>query len=269
MAFDDERTNYLLNFSYSERKIFIENAVTPNFNSYLSLLDIISFFKLKKTAHFRVITENSKYNYSFPLSGSAAAIGKTFVCPSYKRSGNWTDAIFEALYFQFKFTEVDNGKKNFTSIGPTCIEYLKEKYGLYFFTQIKSIESKDEEPLPTLIFKNGQEDIVAEISKESYLKNYFHFSGNPKRDQNQKLLKDMETIKLYYEAFKKYTNLFTNNDLSLEDFSNLRKKDLLPYYKSILNNKEFIDYMRLDETIYYNYEVNKYTFEVFTEAWGE
>lgn len=269
MAFDDERTNYLLNFSYSERKIFIENAVTPDFKSYLSLLDIISFFKLKKTAHFRVITENSKYNYSFPLSGSVAAIGKTFICPSYKRAGNWTDATFELLYFQFKFSEVDNGKKNFTSIGPACIEYFQEKYGLYFFTQIKSIESKDEEPLPTLIFKNGQEDIVAEISKESYLKNYFHFSGKPKRDETQKLLKDTETIKLYYEAFQKYTNIITNNDLSLADFSNLRKKELLPYYKSILNNKEFLDYMRLDETIYYNYEVNKYTFEVFTEAWGE
>ena len=269
IAFDEERTNYMLNFSYSDRIIFIENAVIPDFKSFLSLLDIISFFKLKKTVHFRVITEDSKYNYSFPLVGSVAAIGKTFICPSYKREGDWRDIVFELLNFTSMFSAVDNGKNNFLSIGPACIGYLEEKYGEYFFTQIKSIESKDEGPLPTLIFKNGQDNIVAEIPKASYLKNYFHFSGNLKKNESQKLLKDVESIKLYYEAFQTYTNIINNKNISLADFSNLSKKELLPYYKSILKNREFLDYMRLNETIYYNYEIKQYTFEVFTEAWGE
>ena len=269
MAFDEERTNYLLNFSYSEGKIFIENAVTPDFKSFLSLLDVISFFKLKKIVHFRITDDNLNYNYSFPLIGSAAAIGKTFICPSYKRAGNWTDATFELLNFQFMFSKVDNGKRQFNGAVPACIEYLEEKYGLYFFTQIKSIEIADNETLPTLVFKNGQGDFVAAIPKESYLKNYFHFSGKIKRRENQKRLKDMETIKLYYEAFQQYTDMITRNNISLEAFSNLEKKELLPYYKSIFNHRDFLDYMRLDESIYYNYEVAEYSFEVFTEAWGE
>ena len=269
MAFDEERTYYQLNFSYSDNLIFIENAITPDFKSFLTLLDIISFFKLKKTVHFRVITENSKFNYSFPLRGSVAALGKTFNCPSYKKAGNLTDAIFEYLYFQLMFSKIDNGKKNFTSMSPTCFDYLRDKYGLYFFTQIKSIESKSNESFPTFIFKNELEDIVAEITKESYLKDYFHFSGNPKRDESEKIKKDIETIKLYYEAFQKYTSLITNNNITLEKFSNFSKIELLTYYKSILNNKIFLDYVRSNEFYYYHYEANKYTFEVFMEAWGE
>lgn len=269
MAFDEERTNYLVNFSYSEDKIFIKNAVTHDFKSFFSLLDIISFFKLKKTVHFRVIDDNSTYDYSFPLNGSAAAIVKTVNCPSYKRAGNWTDATFELLYFQYIFSTIDNGTKNFSSIGPACIDYLEETYGQYFFTQIKSIESENEESLPTLIFKNWQGEIIAKVKKEIYLKNYFHFSGNPKRGEDQKLQKDMESINLIYEAFQKYTDILTKDNITLEDFSNLEKKDLLPYYQSVLNNNELLDYLRLRNTSYYYYEIAEYSFEVFIEAWGE
>jgi hypothetical protein len=269
IAFDDEQTNYFVNFSYSDKKIYIENAVKPDFKSFLSLLDIISYFKLKKTVHFRIVYENYNQDYNFPLKGFVAAINKTFICPTYKRAGNWTDASFELMYFQFKFGEVDNGNKNFSSIGPACIGYLEKKYGLYFFTQIKSIESKDDEKLPTLIFKNGQDEVVAEIPKEIYLKNYYYFSGKRKDYKNQKISKDTQTIELYYQAFEKYTNLITKTKISLESFSNLTKKDLILFYKAVINNKEFLDYMRIDESIYYYYDVKEYTFDVFVEAWGK
>ena len=269
MAFDDERTNYLINFSNYDNKIYIKNAVSLDYKSFYTQLDIISLFKIKKNVHFRVITETSKFDYTFPLSGSSAAINKTFICSKYKKANNWTDAAFELIYFSSMFNRVDNGKKNFNSLLPICIEYLQNKYGLYFFTQIESIETKGQELWPTLIFKNWQKDTVAEISEKTYLKNFYHFSGKPKRDIDQKLIKDFKSIKLYYEAFQKYTNIITNNKVSLEYFSNLNKKELLPYYKSVLENKQLLDYLRLDESVYYTYEVNEYTFDVFIEAWGE
>ena len=269
MAFDEERTNYLVNFSYSDGIIFIENATTPDYKTFLTVLDIVSFLKLKKLVHFRVVDENTQDDYSFPLTGSTDAISKTFSCPSYKRAGAWTDAIFELLYFQSLFSEVGNCKNNLTSLSPLLIGYIEDNYGMYFYTQIKSIECAEDESLPTLILKNGQRKIVAEISKESYLKNYFFFSGNPKRGENQKLNKDMETIKLYYESFQYYTDIIVRNKISLIDFSNLGKNELIPYYKSILNNRELLDYMRIDKATYYSYEVNEYTFDVFREAWGE
>lgn len=268
MAFDDERTNYLLNFSYSDNRIYISNAVTPDFQSFLTLLDIISYFKQKKTVHFRVMTDDSKDDYSFPLNGSTAAINKTFICSAYKKANNWTDAAFEMLYFTQIFSAVDNGEKNFISVAPNCVGFLEKKYGTYFFTQIASIESNQEEPFPSLILKNGQGLSVAEITKESYLKNYFHFSGNIKRGSDQKIQKDLDTIRLYYEAFENYTNLITANKISFEIFSNYKKHELQTYYNSILNNKELLDYLRLDNSIYYNYEVEEYTFDIFTEAWG-
>lgn len=268
MAFDDERTNYLLNFSYSENRIYISNAVTPDFKSFLTSLDIISYLKQKKNVHFRVMTDDSKDDYSFPLNGSTSAINKTFVCSAYKKANNWTDAAFEMLYFTQIFSAVDNGEKNFISVAPNCVGYLEKNYGTYFFTQIASIESNQEEPFPSLILKNGQGLSVAVITKESYLKNYFHFSGNIKRGSDQKIQKDLDTIRLYYEAFENYTNLITANKISFEIFSNYKKHDLQTYYNSILNNKELLDYLRLDKSIYYNYEVEEYTFDVFTEAWG-
>ena len=268
MAFDDEKTNYLLNFSYSENRIYISNAVTPDFKTFLTSLDIISYLKQKKTVHFRVMTDDSKDDYSFPLNGSTAAINKTFVCSAYKKANNWTDAAFEMLYFTQIFSAVDNGEKNFISVAPNCIGFLEKKYGTYFFTQIASIESNQEEPFPSLILKNGQGLSVAEITKESYLKNYFHFSGNIKRGSDQKIQKDLDTIRLYYEAFESYTNLISTNKISFEIFSNYKKHELQTYYNSILNNKELLDYLRLDNSIYYNYEVEEYTFDIFTEAWG-
>jgi hypothetical protein len=271
MAFDEERTNYLLNFSFSEKRIFIENAVTTDFKSYLAPIDIALLFKIKNTVHFRVITEDSKYDFNFPLSGSSLAINKAFLCPTYKKKYNWTDALFETMYFNLIFKKVDDGKNDYSDVSFTCMKYLEKNFGTYFFTQIKSIVSEDEnEEFPSsLIFKNGQNDIVAEIAKEDYLKNFYHFSGNPKSKENEKLLKDIKTIELYFEAFQKHTNLIVNNNITIEKFSNLSKKELLPYYKSILNNKELLDYLRIDESIYYNYDAKEYTFEVFTEAWGE
>ena len=268
MAFDDERINYLLNFSYSDNRIYISNAVTPDFKSFLTTLDIISFFKQKKNVHFRVMTNDSKNDYSFPLNGSTTAINKTFVCSAYKKANNWTDAAFELLYFTEIFSKVDNGEKNFISIAPNCVGYLEEKYGTYFFTQIASIESSQEEPFPNLILKNSQGINVAEITKEAYLKNYFHFSGNIKKGLDQKIIKDLDTIRLYYEAFENYTNLISANKISFEIFSNYKKHELQTYYNSILNNKELLDYLRLDNSIYYEYEAEEYTFDVFIEAWG-
>lgn len=269
MAFDDETKNYLINFSYADNKIYIRNAVSLDYKSFYTQLDIISFFKIKKNVHFRVISENSNSDYTFPLSGCAAAINKTFICSAYKRANNWTDAAFEAINFASMYSRVDNGELNADSVAPLCTKYLKEAYGPYFFTQIASIESNGDEFSTTFIFKNEQGDIIAEATEESYLKNYYHFSGNVKRDLKDKLIKDTESIRLYYEAFQNNTNVIANKKISFASFSNLNKNELLFYYQTILKNKDLLDYFRLNESIYYNYEVKEYTFKVFIEAWGE
>jgi len=263
MAFDNEKTYYELNFSYSEKKIFIENAFTPDFKYFLSTLDIISFFKSKKTVHFRMKYQNEVNDFNFPLLGSAGAINQVFLCPTYKRAGNWTDATFELMAFTEMFSKVDGGKNNYISVAPNCIEYLDKNKGSYFFTQIKTIETSTDDQY-MLDFKNKNDEIVEKMKKEVCLKNLFFFSGNPKLSNNKK---DIETLKIYYKGFQEYTNLITDK-ISFDQFSNLTRKDLILYYNSLLKNIEFLDYMRADKSIYYFYEVNEYTFDVFIEPWG-
>lgn len=266
MAFDDENQYYLTNFSYSEKKVFVENACAPDYKVFFSLIDIISLFKSRNVVHFRILSQDQKFDFNFPLKGCTAAINQTFICPTYKRSGDWTDATFELMAFTLKFSEVDGGKKNFLSVAPNCIEYLQKNKGLYFFTQVKTIESSADS-LYLLIFKNNNGEVVASVSKEVCLKNLFYFSGKPKVSSEEKKIKDLETLEIYFKAFQDYTNLITDK-ITFDQFSNLTKNDLMIFYKTLINNMKFLDYMRSDKSVYYHYEVNEYTFDVFIEPWG-
>ncbi len=266
MAFDDDRKYYIINFFYSNNKVFIENACSPDYNLFFSIIDIISFLKSRNKVHFRLYFDDQKIDFSFPLKGCSTAINQTFICPTYKRAGNWTDAAFELMSFQLMFSEVDSDKKNFSIVAPNCIAYLEKNNGLYFFTQIYNIESSTDD-LKMLIFKNYNGEIISKISKEVYLKNLFYLSGSPKSSNGKKNTKDLETLRLYYTAFQKYTNLITDK-ISFNQFSNLTKKDLIFYYNLLLKNREFLDYMRSDKNTYIFYEVNEYNFNVFIEPWG-
>lgn len=268
LAFDEENTYYIVNFTISDNKFYISSAVSKNYNTFLTLVDIINLLKTKKQVHFRISTESDDYDSSFPLKGSTLSIEKSFICPSYKRAGNWTDAAIETLLFLNLFKEVDAGKKNLIQFGYPCFEYFERQYGKYYFTQINSIESKGYLDTPNLVFKNSQGVILDALPKETYLKNFYHFSGNPKRNEAQKILKDTATIEIYYQAFKDYTNLIDTNSFSLERFIALSPKQLIPYFDALKKNKDFLDYVRIDESIYYEYKEEEFTFKVFTEAWG-
>lgn len=268
LAFDEENSYYIVNFTQEDKRINISGAVSKNYNSFLSYIDIVSLLKTKKRVHFRISTESEDFDCSFPLKGSTIAIEKSFVCPEYKKSGNWGDSFFETFHFFNSFKEVDEGKKNLIQFGYACFEYFESQYGKYYFTQINSIESKGYLDTPTLVFKNSQGVILDELPKETYLKNFYHFSGNPKRNEAQKILKDTATIEIYYQAFKDYTDLIDTNRLSLNGFIALSPKQLIPFFDALKKNKDFLDYVRIDESIYYEYKEEEFTFNVFTEAWG-
>ncbi len=148
------------------------------------------------------------------------------------------------------------------------MDYFKIKHGEFFFTQVRSIETEKNGDFPVLIFKNSQGYTLDRIYKESYLKNYYHLSGNPKR-KNGDLVKDIETLEIYFEAFSKYTTLVKDKNLTLKAFSELKKSELPPFYRALKQNKDFLDFVRKDESVYYFYESADYTFDVFAEAWGE
>lgn len=268
LAFDEDNSYYIVNFTQEEKQIYISGAVSKNYNSFLTYIDIINLLKTKKQVHFRISTESDDFDCSFPLKGSTIAIEKSFVCPEYKKSGNWGDSFFETFSFFNAFKEVDKGKKNFIQFGYKCFEYFEGQYGKYYFTQINSIESKGYLETPTLVFKNSQGVILDEIPRETYLKNFYHFSGNPKKNEAQKIMKDSATIEIYYQAFKDYTDLIDTNSLPLEKFIALSPKELIPYFNELKRNKEFLDYVRIDESIFYEYKEEDFTFKVFTEAWG-
>lgn len=268
LAFDEENSYYIVNFTQEDNRIYITGAISKNYNLFLNYIDIINLLKTKKQVHFRISTESDDFDCSFPLKGSTIAIEKSFICPNYKRAGNWTDTAIETLLFLNAFKEVDEGKKNLIQFGYACFEYFERQYGKYYFTQINSIESKGYLDTPTLVFKNSQGVILDELPKETYLKNFYHFSGNPKRDETQKIQKDTATIEIYYQAFKDYTDLIDTNSLSLDRFIALSPKQLIPYFDALKKNKDFLDYVRIDESIYYEYKEEEFTFKVFTEAWG-
>lgn len=268
LAFDENNSYYIVNFTKSDKKISIVNAVSKDFDTFLSQLDIISYLKTKKNIHFRLSADSQSLDFSFPLKGSASAIDKSFICPSYKRAGNWTDAVFETLLFYSLFGNVDANSNNYSQFSFACFEYFEKEYGKYYHTQITSIDSKGDKDYPTLIFKNSQGLVLDELPKEIYLKNFYHYSGNPKKDSNYKLLKDDETIEIYYQAFKDYTDLIVKNNITLETFKSLTNKDLIPYYNALIKNKEFLEYVRVDDSIFYHYSEEEFTFKVFTEAWG-
>jgi hypothetical protein len=170
IAFDDEKVFYILNFIDNEKSFSVLNAYTKDYKKFLSLLDIISNLKVKKTIHIRAIEGDNRYDYNFSLDGSVNAINQSFICPDYKKSGNWTDAFYEHFHFASLFTKIDNGKKNLVSYGNSCSEYLGKKFGTYFFTQINFIESDSDVKYPKLTFKNYQGEIVAEIDTDIILK---------------------------------------------------------------------------------------------------
>jgi hypothetical protein len=268
LAFDQDKTYYKLNFNYSDGIIYIKNAYSPDYNKYLSKTKIISLFKQKKSVHFRLEAYNTSYDYSFTLSGSTESINRVFNCSNCIDNGDVYDAYIELLYFTILFSKV-NGSENYTEVAGACSKYLKKKYGEYFFTEVASIETDEQKELPNLIFKNKQGENICEIDKDVYLVNYLHFSGNIRAyGSNNKLLKDTSTLRLYYEAFQRYTNIVNINKISFDKFSNLKKSDLLIYYNEIKRNIQLLDYLRKDEDILYFYERNEYTFDVFLEAWG-
>jgi hypothetical protein len=161
-----------------------------------------------------------------------------------------------------------NGKENYTNYTTFCSTYLKKKYGEYFFIQVASIETDDKGQFPDLIFKNLQGIIVARLSKDIYLTNRYHFSGNIKSRTNGKCERDAETLLMYYQILKENTRLITDANVSYETFVNLSKSDLLPYFKAITQNQNLLDYMRINKSAYFHYERNEYTMEVFLEPWG-
>jgi hypothetical protein len=267
MAFDQEQKYYIANFTTDGNLIFIENAISADFNFFLPAVKIIDLLQTKKVVHFRLFSESSHLDYSFSLNGSGDVIKKTFQCTSCKFKGNWSDAVMELIVFISLFTEV-NENENYSSLSTACLDYLKIKHGEFYFTQVSSIETEKNDDFPVLVFKNNQGYTLDRIYKESYLKNYYHLSGNPKR-KNGDLVKDIETLEIYFDAFSKYTTLVKDKNLSFKAFCELKKSDLPPFYKALKQNKDFLDFVRKDESVYYLYEPDDYKFEVFAEAWGE
>lgn len=268
MAFDDMPTYYVLNASISNKILFINNAVTPDYKSFLSKIDIVNYFKKRRKVTFRLYANDSNIDVSFSLSGCSAALSKVFSCPTYRKRNDWTDAALELLVFQKMFIDADDGKRNVFNLSFTCNKYFEKEYGAYFFTQVKSIHTKSNLTFPDLLFKNSFDDIIAEVSSDIYLVNYFHYSGNPKLDGNNKLSKDLETIELYYNAFLDKTNLIPKYNITFEAFSNLSKNQLVEYFNAAKLNKSLLDYLRQNIITNYFYEPDEYTFDVFLEAWG-
>lgn len=265
MSFDEEKAYFILNYYEKDNQYTLLNAYSKDYKLFLSLLDIISNLKNKNILHLRAIAGEKKYDFKFTLKGSGLAINKSFVCPDYQKSNNWTDAFFENFHFAGLFTEVKNSSENLISFGLNCQKYFDEKYGPYFFTQINSIESIGNTQFPKLIFKNFQGDIVAEIDKSVYLKNYYHFSGKKKIDSK----KDTDTIKLYYDLINIHSNIIQDKKITLDSFISLSSKDLLPFFNEVISNEELLEHLRKDEDIFYEYSKEEYTFEVFSEAWGK
>lgn len=267
LAFDHEQKHYLVNFRFADRKIYINNAISTDYKSFLSLNGIADLLKARQIVHFRVYNRDDFQDYSFPLKGSTDAINKTYLCKTCKSRGNFSDALVELLYFLNLFTQVD-GNKNYNNISLSCSDYLAKKFGEYFYTQVALIETASTDTLPALLFKSNSGEIIARIDKDIYLVNYFHFSGNPKEQRDGKINKDLETLDIYYKAFSEYTNIFKERELSLSQFYNLQKTDLMTLYKAVIQNKSFLEFMRKNESVYYNYNPDQYTFEVFIEPWG-
>lgn len=270
MSFDREKDFYIIgrfNHYLESNSITIDYALSTNYNTCLNKFDIASSFKEKQVVNFRIHTNSNHYDFSFPLSGSTAAINKTFKNPNYQKAENWTDFAIESLSFMGLMASADSGELNLNSASGNCLAYFKIKYGEYYYLLIESVYTNKTDSINSIVFKDYIGDIIAEIPYKIAFKNVFFFSGNTKIRQNKKYKKDLETLDIYFDNLKT-AEIIDNDSLSFEQFCTLSEKELLSIYNDIKAYGEFFDWMRIRENVFLHYEIEEYTFKVFLEPWG-
>lgn len=268
MSFDKDRRVYELNFVGSpvgDAMVFhFIHALFNNSNGCLNNMDIINLLKTKSEIHLRLQGNNKYYDYSFPLTGSSKSINKVFTS-DYKRTGEWTDFAIDYFLFVEVLSQSDSGELNLGFAAARALDYISNHYGEYHYVKCSSSHTEKKDSVNFLILKNRFEEDIVQIPYDSLFLNMLHFSGKVKRYEEGVCKKDTATLDIYYRNFSKL-NLI--QEMSLDEFYVLNKEQLKNLYAEIKENIDLIDWLRSDKKIYYYYDRNDYTLEVFSEAWG-
>jgi hypothetical protein len=271
MSFDKERNYFNISrfFQDSEKKsISLIYGFANNYRDGLNKIDICYLLKSKNFVHFRVETISKNYDFTFPLNASSIAINSTFIVPNYKKKNGLEHYSLELLEFGKVMSSINEGEYNLSFAGSNCINYLQKNIGEYSFIDVENIVTTDSKKHITgLIFKKSSGDILVKIQDSVIFKNLLFFSGNIKIRKNNVYKKDIATLEMYYDYFVE-AGIIKNNNISIEEFKNLNKDKLVLLYKSILENPDLLDFLRIQESIFCFYEVEEYTLEVFIEPWG-
>ena len=266
MSFDTEKTVYALKAEHStsgNSVIYFEYALGEEYKIYLNKLDIIQQFQTREVVHFRIQTNTNSYDYAFQLNGSTESIDQ-IVKIDYQKKGDQRDQGYERAVFRELLEKTNNGELDYSFAASNCLDYLADEYNEFFFLTIESVEQIKVDSNEVLVFKDGSGQMIADIPLERALRNTLYFSGQVKI-QDGTFQRDIETLELYYRAFKSARLI---KDLSLDEFADLTEVQLEKLYYKAMAYEGFLDWLRIYDHVYIHYEPAEYTFDVFIEAWG-
>lgn len=271
MSFDRDKDVYEIGRLFQVgigEAIDIDYAFLGNYSKCFNKVDICNLFKLKKQVNFRVYTESGYSDISFPLSGSTIAIDKTFKINGYIRKGDWTDFAIESILFTGLLSKANDGEDNIGFAAVNCLDYLRENYGEYFFISVNDVKIQNENGIQKIYFHDVNGIEIASMGFVDAFRNVFFVSGNIKQYDESKIQRDVETIELYYGGLCQM-GYVDSTQTTVDQFVNYSDTDLKRIYTQLLADSDNLKIFRDFAKYFVFYTEDEYTFDVFTEPWGQ
>ena len=296
MSFDNERKVYDVDFFFNEEKsiAYLSEAYSNNYSKLHNKFSIIELFKKHNKVNFRISNGDKKIDFSYPLTGFTKAVNKAVI---YNNSDLDEELNTIAM---IGFMGLIPADVRTIDVFTNCLDFLN-KFGKYYSNLVNSIELIIDKDLgegrylnrkalafsyySKLIFKDKYGNLLKSIQGKDFLKGALQSSGNFKKYDGSKLIKDEESLRLLYEIVSQEDNwlslsklyeeggfitngVFSSNEeylnfiesASIEDVFSLTKESIftdLTEFKNFLGvglkSVSFEDFIQLSKEMIFKY----------------
>jgi len=285
MSFDSERKVYDVDFYFNQERSFayLNEAYSNNYSKLYNKFSIIDLFKKHNKVNFRISNGDKKIDFSYPLTGFTEAVNKAVL---YNNSDRDEELNTIAL---IGFMGLIPGDVRTIDVFTNCFDFLN-KFGKYYSNLVNSIDliiDKDLEEVSylnrkavafsyysKLIFKDKYGNYLKSIQGKDFLKDALQCSGNFKKYDGRKLIKDEKSLELLYEIFNQKAIWWTFSDLyelvengsrfnSKEDYMNFIETASIEDIYNLMDKGAFSDFFEFKAMT--DFGLKDFSFEEFSQ----